>query len=377
MQTSDFSPTATTGSGKIVFANQLRGLAALCVVFIHYTVVYQYMRPLLSWVIAAPPIDGPIPAFVTSVYSWWLDLGAFGVALFFLISGFVIPFSLEKNTTSIFLIARALRIFPTYWAALLIEWSIIHIASRHWGRPIVFTRQTFLDNLLLLHTSIGDLGVDFVNWTLAVEIKFYLLMALLRPLILRKRIWPLLLYPVAALLLNTAQGNGLIHLPAQLVAESMFVAFILPGTLFYYRAAGSIRTRTLLLGCVAIVALATACWRFGPNPGEFPLKPLNYLYALGVFGSAFAARHWFRRVRVLDFFAAISYPLYLIHSLVGFSTMSFLILVMKVHYEAAAPMAFVVAVCVAWALHISVERLSISAGHRLRSSSSRPRYSTG
>lgn len=350
---------------KIVFANQLRGVAAFCVVLVHYTVVYQYMRPLLAWVIAAPPIERPIPAFATWIFPWWFDMGAFGVALFFLISGFVIPFSLEANTGGSFLLARALRIFPTYWAALLIEWSTIYAASRYWGKPIAFDWQTFLYNIALLHTAVGAGGVDFVNWTLAIEIKFYVLMAILRPLVARRLVWPLMLYALGAVALNAAQGRGMIHLPTQLVAESMYVAFMLAGTLFHYRFAHAISTPRLVLGCGTILAMVSACWSLGPNASEFPIKALNYVYALAVFAAAYAARSWFRRARLLDFFADISYPLYLVHGLFGFSAMSFLILAWHVPYAAAAPVAFVLAVLIAWALHVSIERASIAAGRRL------------
>ncbi len=51
----------------------------------------------------------------------WFMPGPFGVALFFLISGLVIPFSFDRHRTGAFLLARLLRIYPTYLAALLIE----------------------------------------------------------------------------------------------------------------------------------------------------------------------------------------------------------------------------------------------------------------
>lgn len=354
-----------SASEKVIFANQLRGVAALCVVLVHYTVVYHYMRPLLAWVIAAPPIEGPIPAFATWIFPWWFDMGAFGVALFFLISGFVIPFSLERSTVGSFLLARALRIYPTYWAALLVEWTTIYAASRYWGKPVAFDWRTFLDNIALIHTAVGAGGVDFVNWTLAIEIKFYVLMALLRPLVLRSRVWPLLLYALGAVALNAAQGRGLIHLPPQLVAESRFVAFMLAGTLFHYHFARTLSAPRLMLACGAVLGLTMACWKLGPNAAEFPIKALNYVYALAAFAAAYAARSRFRRALVLDFFASISYPLYLVHALFGFSAMSFLMLAWRVPYAVAAPVAFVLAVLIAWTLHVSVERASIAAGRRV------------
>ncbi len=366
-------PAGNPMQGKVIFANQLRGVAVLIVVSVHYTVVYQLMRPMLSWVVAAPQVEGPVPAFISWVFPWWLDIGAFSVSLFFLVSGFVVPFSLAGTTGGRFLLARGLRIFPTYWVALLIEWSVVYAASLYWGRPIVFDRQTFLDNALLVHSTIGVGGVDLVNWTLAIEVKFYLLAAVIRPLLLRHLVWPLLLYAAGAVALNAAQGHGLIQLPPQLVAESMYLVFVLPGTLFSYHFRGAIRTSVLVGGCLLLLALGNACWALGPFPEQFPIKTLNYAYGLAAFAAAYAARRAFRPLALLDFFADISYPLYLVHSLPGFSCMTYLILVWQVPYGIAAITAFLLSVATAWVLHVSIERVSIDAGHRLtRGTAARP-----
>ncbi|MCQ4062259.1 acyltransferase, partial [Klebsiella pneumoniae] len=70
---------------------------------------------MIENLIFAPPLDVSMP-----VYLGWLhrlpqfNWGAFGVALFFLISGFVIPFSFVKATWLSFLVGRFFRIFPLY-----------------------------------------------------------------------------------------------------------------------------------------------------------------------------------------------------------------------------------------------------------------------
>ena len=355
--------------GKIVFANQLRGLAALCVVLVHYTVVYQYMQPMLGWALAMPAVPGVPAPWATWFYPWWLDLGAFGVALFFLISGFVIPFSLHRATRGGFLLARTLRILPTYWAALLVEWAVVGGFSRYWGKPVVFDRATFLANAVLIHTAIGGLGVDFVNWSLVIEVKFYLLMALLRPFVVRARVGPLLLCAAGALVFCALEGQGALCLPPQLASEAAFLVFMLVGTLFHYHLAGAVRARRLVLAGAALLAAGALCWRLGPDGVNFPRKSLNYGYALAVFAGCYALRARFRPLQLLDLAAAVSYPLYLVHSLVGFSLMTYAILAWHVPYAVAAPGAFAVVVLVAWTLHATVERAGIAAGRRLAAAS--------
>jgi peptidoglycan/LPS O-acetylase OafA/YrhL len=89
-------------SSKFGFADALRGPAALCVVASH----------LLGNLFPNWPFEMQL-------------LGKLGVAVFFLVSGFVIPISLTKYDTGAFLIARVLRIYPTYAVALTITLASI------------------------------------------------------------------------------------------------------------------------------------------------------------------------------------------------------------------------------------------------------------
>ena len=358
--------------GRVAFANQLRGLAALCVVLVHYTVVYQTMRPMVGWVVAAPDYDGPVAPIAHWIMPPWFDAGAFGVALFFLISGFVIPFSLAGTTRWRFLGARALRIYPTFWAGLALQYAAVAIGGTYWGRPIVFGWRVFLANGLLVNSLTGSPSVDLVSWTLCIEVKFYLLMALLRPLVLAQRVWPLMM--VAALAVAVTLGLGRV-LPADLVTEAMYLAFMLAGTLFHYHYRGALGPAGLLAGCLAIAVAMELCWAIGPDAAVWPAKPANYGYALAVFGLCYALRGRFGRMRALDGLAAISYPLYLVHSVLGFTVMSFLTMALHWPYPAAAILAFAIVCLAATMLHWTIERASISAGHALLPHEAEPSHS--
>ena len=108
----------TKGSSRIEFANTLRGYAALCVLVYHYGFIFWAYRDITAGLVNAPPLDAT--RYATPVYLHWIaaiqpfDLGAYGVALFFLISGFVIPFTFEKVRGRGFLFGRIMRIYPTY-----------------------------------------------------------------------------------------------------------------------------------------------------------------------------------------------------------------------------------------------------------------------
>src|SRR5262249_32943099 len=109
-----------------------------------------------------------------------LLLGQLGVAVFFLVSGFVIPISLTKYSTGGFLVARVLRIYPTYAVALTITLTSRWMAGEHTlGHDI--TR--YVSNYLIVCKVFNQPAFDNVVWTLQIELHFYVLCALLAPLI--------------------------------------------------------------------------------------------------------------------------------------------------------------------------------------------------
>src|SRR3954454_2537178 len=93
--------------GRFQELDVLRGLAALAVVLFHYLTRYDQ--------IYTPRGDVP----------FGFPFGTSGVELFFVISGFVIFMTLARcASASDFLISRFSRLYPTYWAAVLLTWII-------------------------------------------------------------------------------------------------------------------------------------------------------------------------------------------------------------------------------------------------------------
>ena len=97
-----------TFNSRILELDVLRGLAALGVVLFHYTVVYP-----LSY----NPYESTLFKF---------PLGYYGLHLFFMISGFVIFMTLERTAHSLdFIVSRFSRLFPCYWAAVILTFLIL------------------------------------------------------------------------------------------------------------------------------------------------------------------------------------------------------------------------------------------------------------
>jgi peptidoglycan/LPS O-acetylase OafA/YrhL len=127
-------------------------------------------------------LTDPLPGFA---YLWgkYVQFGWAGVQLFFVLSGFLISRALlesreSPNYYSAFFGRRVLRIFPLYYATLiiiLILWPLLPSAGEAVSEPAA--KQFFYWTFLANWTS--PLGGDIKGishfWSLAVEEQFYLL----------------------------------------------------------------------------------------------------------------------------------------------------------------------------------------------------------
>ncbi len=134
-----------------------RFIAALSVVFFHY--FYNGIT------------NGKIS---TLEHTWFADIasyGHFGVQFFFIISGYVIFFSLKDKGAAAFLKSRLKRLYPTYWFAIIFTAFFIYL----WGADtsITVTTKQILVNFTMLQNFVGVSDVDGVYWTLFYEIIFY------------------------------------------------------------------------------------------------------------------------------------------------------------------------------------------------------------
>ncbi|GAA2730781.1 acyltransferase [Actinocorallia aurantiaca] len=149
-------------ASRLGWLDLLRGIAALMVALQH---AMYYFTPA-AW----------------TQMSRWVDPGKYGVLLFFLISGYIIPASLERRgSVRDFWTGRVLRIYPMLLvtcALLLVPLSLGWFAPRRETEgmdPLVgaVAHLTMLQDLLAVPNLLN------VLWTLSYEMVFYLLVVAL------------------------------------------------------------------------------------------------------------------------------------------------------------------------------------------------------
>lgn len=99
-------------------------------------------------------------------HTFLFHYGRLGIYLFFMISGFVIYFSLNKGIKE-YVTGRLLRLFPIFWVCATITYLItvlyhVNISFKH-----------YLLGLLMFNNGHMEIMIDGSYWTLTFELLFY------------------------------------------------------------------------------------------------------------------------------------------------------------------------------------------------------------
>lgn len=259
----------------------LRGISALLVFWGHNT--GWYSLPLLDPLIKS--IGG--------------DIARLGVYIFFVISGFVLPLSLEKSyhirRFHRFIARRFVRIEPTYIFAALVSLAIWMIKTRIAPNaiPKEFNLFEFLAHFLYLIPFTEYEWYNEVFWTLAVEFQFYLLIGLIFPL-LRRNIWLTLVLLTGFSLTVFLPPGG----PIELLEYSPFFAIGIAG--FLLRHFHATNDQALLWFSIVFFS-GIYCVH------EYSLQGITGVISVCLITGWKPSRHRFR------YFGDISYSLYVTH----------------------------------------------------------------
>lgn len=194
----------------------LRGVAASLVVFFHFAALFKQGNTSQS-----------------GGYSGGLgNLGACGVDIFFVISGFIMVYTTKRKAgvkdALIFISRRAMRIYPLYWVwtSMILLMRVAGIAQRTHRYS-----ASYIVNSYLLIPSFN--GVDYQpllpqGWTLTFEILFYLVfcLAILAGLRSGKIMFVSAVFAVLAILSGLLSPASVIR---QLLRQTIILEFLFGG----------------------------------------------------------------------------------------------------------------------------------------------------
>lgn len=287
-----------TNSHRISELDALRGLAAMVVLLFHFTAKFDEFYPRSPLLIRG------------------LNWGEHGVALFFMLSGYVIFMTLERTkSVGEFVVGRFSRLYPAFWVSVLMTFCVV----RAFGLPgQEVTGRDMVLNLTMMPRLFRVAMVDGVYWSLEFELWFYAAMVALSVLgAFRHVVKVLLLWLVVALVCH-----GVLEVcdPASLLARFFgklkaltsleYIHLFAIGMVFYdVRRTGSWKWGhyAVLLLCAVLIFWTT------------PVVVGAIICVLAaVLQAATTGKLPFLNARPLLWLGYISYPLYLVHQNIGY-----------------------------------------------------------
>lgn len=149
------SPTRPTAGARLAWLDALRGVGAVAVLLEH----------LLPW-------------FLPALRPYWFNLGMYGVMVFFLVSGYIIPISLERRgEVRAFWIGRFFRLYPMYLLVVVLVLTMSPWVPVREQVPRDLSAVAGHATMLLDVVHLG--GLADTMWTLSYEMVFYLLVTAL------------------------------------------------------------------------------------------------------------------------------------------------------------------------------------------------------
>ncbi|WP_051731797.1 acyltransferase family protein [Kitasatospora phosalacinea] len=297
---------------RLYVLDGLRLIASLGVVAFHWTGVDIHRN---IW-------DGTPRELMPTIHRFGA-YGWMGVQLFFLISGFVICMSGWGKSPRAYFNSRVVRLFPAYWIGILLTTAVVNYwpTARTDRKPMSVSEV--LTNFTMLERPLGATEADGVYWTLWIELRFYILFAIMVAIGLTyRRVLAFCLVWSTLSVIAANVDNKLLGYMVQPEDAPYFIAGIVLYLIYRFGA------NPMLLGIVVFEWLI-AQNRLHVTVGGYEyevhhslswpvmavLSGAAFLVMLAVAMGAFNRVQW----KWLTVAGALTYPVYLLHQEIGWA----------------------------------------------------------
>lgn len=277
-------------SPKIEVLDSLRAFAALSVCVFHFICITGYIHT-----------KGILDFF----YHW-----QFGVQLFFVISGFVIPWSMYYSNFKInnlfkFALKRFSRLEPPYLASLLLAIIIL------WGRDYFLNADNFSSLVSFKRVALhfGYLiplfkeyhWLNDVYWTLATEFQYYFFIAILFIPLIKSNLFLRIIIGLSMIAMSFIYG------PREFLPYWLPVFYI--GIVLFLFKVKKISKLEFYLTEMLLFSFSCFHYHFGS---------VVYMF-IAAASILFFSEH---KIRVLNYLGKMSYSIYLVHLPIGLTLMN-------------------------------------------------------
>jgi len=331
--------------------------------------MFNYIKGEYGGLPALP--EKPFPDWLISLFNPFanLNMGAFGVALFFLISGLAIPISIanlqgKPRARLQFVIGRLLRIWPTYAVGLGITLIALEVAAGYMGYATSYTTPQVLMQMSLFRDWFGSsVPLDGVVWTLEVEIKFYLAALLCWSMIARGSLFPMAALGAAMIVIaNVSTLHNLTPGAPGVYANAVkYVFYMMIGVAFNYHYRNLLSTETLFANTLSMRCVFAYCCLMEGWQVEVIV---SYFAAFALFTALYLLSREWSGGPVFRFLAKISYPLYACHGALGIVGMRIMI-EHGVGPLAALTLQTAATILLSWLIHKLVENPTHNLGKKM------------
>ncbi|MFI5150668.1 MAG: acyltransferase family protein [Bacteroidia bacterium] len=294
--------------------------------------------------------------FTSTLLLTFFSYGHYGVQLFFVISGMVVPLSMingmyKYRNWSRFLLKRFLRIEPPYLIAVLI--GTAYLVIRNYIPSSTPVNLAPGPGTVALHLGYlipfvpGHTWISPVFWTLSIEFQYYLLLSLVFPLALSAKTGVRFLFYALFL------GGGFLNLKDAFLP--CWLPLFLIGILYVLWKSGRIPTWEYLL--FTLFSMILVGWKMDIPSLVTALLTVGVVHLFGDF-----------RNKVAKFSGDMSYSLYLLHSITGAAFVNFFSHLAHSHGQKILVIAggVVVSVVSAFILNRLVEKPSQKLSSRIK-----------